>query len=58
MTDAVSDTLVFPDVPLEIYPADTCGVLETVLDNVSVLVPVESVALVPLMDDAGVAVPL
>ena len=58
VTDAVSDTDVLPAVPLEMYPADTCGVLDTVFDSISVFVPVLTVADEPLMDDAGVAVPL
>ena len=58
VTDAVSDTLELPAVPLDIYPADTVGVLLTDFDNVSVFVPVESDAPVALMVDAGVADPL
>lgn len=58
VTDAVSDTDEFPAVPELTYPADTCGVLLTVFESVSVLVPVETVALVPEMVAAGVADPL
>ena len=58
VTLAVKDTDEFPAVPEEIYPELTCGVLDTVCDKVRVLVPVVTVADVPLMLDAGVAVPL
>ena len=58
VTLAVSDTEEFPAVPLDTYPADTVGVFETVLDNVKVFVLVDTVALVPLIVDAGVAEPL
>ena len=58
VTLPVSDTEVFPEVPLEIYPAETCGVLLTVFVSVSVFVPVDTVADVPLIEDAGVALPL
>lgn len=57
VTEAVKDTEEFPAVPEETYPAVTCGVLDTVLDRVKVFVPVETVALVPEMVAAGVALP-
>lgn len=55
---AVSDTDEFPAVPLDTYPADTVGVFDTLFDNVSVFVPVESVAPVADIVEAGVAEPL
>ena len=58
VTDAVKDTLELPAVPLATYPAVTCGVLDTVLLRVRVFVPVDTVALVPLIEDAGLAEPL
>lgn len=58
VTDAVSDTDEFPAVPLATYPAVTCGVLDMVLLKVKVFVPVDTVALVPLIEDAGFADPL
>ena len=57
VTFAVRLIDVFPEVPLETYPALTCGVLDTVLLNVSVFVPVDTVALDPVMVEAGVADP-
>lgn len=57
VTDAVRLTDVLPAVPDATYPADTCGVLDTLLVRVSVFVPVVTDALVPDMDDAGVADP-
>ena len=57
--DAVSDTLAFPAVPELIYPAVvTFGVIDTVLLNVSVFVPVDTVALVPETVDGAVTEPL
>ena len=58
VTLAVRDTEEFPAVPLDTYPADTVGVTDTVLDRVSVLLPVLTVALVPLMVAGAVAEPL
>ena len=58
VTDAVSVTAELPAVPLEMYPADTVGVLLTLLLNVNVFVPVETDAPVAEMVDAGVADPL
>ena len=58
VTEAVSETELFPAVPEATYPALTDGVTEMVLLNVSVLVPVETVAEVPLMDAGAVAEPL
>ena len=47
-----------PAVPLEIYPAVvTFGVTLTVLVSVKVLVPVLTVAVVPLIEDGAVTVP-
>ena len=50
-------TELFPAAPDATYPALTVGVTEMVLLNVSVLVPVETVADVPLMDAGAVAEP-
>ena len=58
MTEAVKLTLEFPAVPEETYPAETEGVTETVLESVKVFVPVETEALVPLIDAGAVAEPL
>ena len=59
VTDAVSDTELFPAVPLLTYPAVvTLGVTLTVLDNVSVFVPVLTVADVPVIEAGAVTVPL
>ena len=58
VTDAVSVTAELPAVPLEIYPAETVGVLLTLLLKVSVFVPVDTDAPVAEMVDAGVADPL
>ena len=58
VTLAVSETLEFPAVPLATYPADTVGVTLTVLERVSVLVPVLTDADVPLMVAGAVALPL
>lgn len=58
VTEAVSETDEFPAVPEATYPADTCGVLLTDLVRVSVFVPVETDAPVPVMEAAGVALPL
>ncbi len=57
VTDEVRDTAEFPAVPEATYPADTCGVLLTVFDNVRVFVPVETEAPVADMLDAGDADP-
>ena len=57
VTDAVSDTDAFPAVPEATYPALTVGVTETVLLKVSVFVPVETDAEVPLMVAGAVADP-
>ena len=57
VTDAVRLTELFPAVPLDIYPADTVGVLLTLFDNVNVFVPVLTLAPVAEMVDAGVADP-
>ena len=59
VTLAVRLTLEFPAVPLEMYPAVLMvGVTDTVLVNVSVFVPVLTVADVPLIEAGAVAVPL
>lgn len=59
VTDAVNETDEFPEVPIETYPALTCGVFETDdFESVSVLVPVLTEAPVADIDDAGVALPL
>lgn len=58
VTEAVSDTELLPAVPLATYPAVTLGVTLTVLDNVNVLVPVDTVALVPDIEAGAVAEPL
>lgn len=58
VTEAVSDTALFPAVPLLTYPAETDGVTDTVLESVSVFVPVDTVADVPLMLAGAVALPL
>ena len=58
VTDAVSDTDELPAVPLETYPAVTLGVTETVFESVKVLVPVDTLALVPLIVAGAVADPL
>ena len=53
------DTEEFPAVPLDTYPAVvTLGVTLTVLDNVSVFVPVLTVADVPVIEDGAVTEPL
>ena len=57
VTDAVRLTELFPAVPLDMYPADTVGVLLTLFDNVNVFVPVLTLAPVAEMVDAGVADP-
>ena len=58
VTLAVKLTDEFPAVPLETYPAVTVGVTLIVLDNVMVLVPVLTLAPVPLIDAGDVAEPL
>ena len=58
VTLAVSDTLELPAVPDVTYPAETVGVFETLLDSVSVFVPVETDAPVAEIVAAGVAEPL
>ena len=58
LIEAVKDTLVFPAVPDEIYPADTCGVLLIVFEKVKELEAVVTDAPVPEIEAAGVAVPL
>ena len=58
VTLAVSETLELPAVPLDTYPAETCGVFDTLFESVKVLVPVDTVALVPVIVAAGVADPL
>lgn len=50
--------LVFPDVPLAIYPAVTSGTLLTLLDKIIAFVPVDNVAPVEEIDAAGFALPL
>ena len=57
VTDAVKLTELFPAVPLATYPAVTDGVTLTVLDSVSVFVPVETLAEEPLMLAGAVALP-
>jgi hypothetical protein len=58
VTEAVKDTEAFPAVPALIYPAVvTLGVTETVLVNVIVLVPVETVAVVPEIVEGAVTLP-
>ena len=58
VTLAVKLTLAFPAVPDETYPAVvTEGVTETVLLKVKVFVPVETDALVPLIEDGAVTDP-
>ena len=57
-TVAVSDTDELPAVPLEMYPADTDGVFDTLFESVNVLVPVVMLAPVADIVDAGVAEPL
>ena len=58
VTLAVSVTEELPAVPLEMYPAETDGVLLTLLDKVSVFVPVDTEAPVALIVACGVALPL
>ena len=58
MTLAVRLTALFPAVPLATYPAVTLGVTDTVLLNVSVLLPVDTVADDPLIVAGAVALPL
>ena len=58
VTDAVRDTLELPAVPLLIYPAETVGVFDTLLESVKVLVPVETLAPVAEIVEAGDAEPL
>ena len=58
VTLAVRDTAELPAVPLATYPADTEGVTLTVLERVSVLVPVLTDADVPLMEAGAVALPI
>lgn len=57
VTDAVKLTELFPAVPLATYPAVTDGVTLTVLDSVSVFVPVDTLAEEPLMLAGAVALP-
>lgn len=58
VTDAVRDTVELPAVPELAYPADTVGVTEIVLLNVSVLFPVDTDALDPDIVAGAVADPL
>ena len=58
LTEAVRLTELFPAVPLDTYPAETCGVLLTVFERVSVFVPVDTVAPVAEIEAAGVAEPV
>ena len=58
VTDADRLTDESPAVPLDTYPAVvTDGVTLTVLDKVKVFVPVEIVALLPLIELGAVTVP-
>ena len=56
--DAVSETELFPAVPVDTYPADTVGVLETDFESVSVFVPLDTLAPVAEIGAAGDALPL
>ena len=58
VTLAVKLTEAFLAVPLETYPAVTTGVTLTDFVSVSVLVPVDTVADVPLIEFGAVAEPL
>ena len=58
VTDAVKETDAFPAVPEETYPAETTGVTDTLFVSVSVLVPAETDADVPDIEDGDVADPL
>ena len=58
VTDAVSETELFPAVPALTYPAVTDGVTEMVFERVMVFVPVETLADVPVMLAGAVALPL
>ena len=58
-TEAVRETLLFPAVPEEMYPAVvTEGVTLTLFVNVSVPVPVVNVAPVPVIVEGAVTEPL
>lgn len=59
VTLALKLTLAFPAVPLEMYPAAvTSGVTDMVLLSVMTFVPVDTVALDPLIVDGAVTLPL
>jgi hypothetical protein len=58
VTEAVKLTEELPAVPAEMYPAVvTLGVTETVFVSVRVLVPVDTVAVVTLIEDGAVTEP-
>ena len=58
VTDAVRETLELPAVPDATYPAETVGVTDMVFESVSVFVPVDTDALVPVIVAGAVAEPL